>query len=480
MASITRDKNGHRRIQFVDLDDEQLAIRLGKVSQRAVEALKFRVEQLLAAKQTGHALEADTAHWLAALPTAMAEKLARVGLITRPNTKPAANLGPFLDSYLAGRSDLKPSTKIVRGQLIRDLRQFFGEARQVSTISPGDADDFKQWMVGRELAPATIHKRLQVSRSFFQAMLCRKLIAENPFEGVNASATGIQDRQRFVSRDEVRRVLEACPDHHWRSIVALARYGGLRTPSETLSVRWQDINWEAGRIMVRSPKTDHDAGKASRTIPLIAELRPFLTEAFDLAPIGAEHVVDERYRRAAMGAGGRLNANLRTTFTKIVRRAGFEPWPRLFHNLRASRETELVENYPIQVVTDWLRNTPTVAMRHSLMTTDEHFESAVRGEPEAAQKAAQPGRVSARRESQPTRPAHENTPEMPGCASRCEITQLVEVVRTHPCSSIVRAEGTDNQMFGNPSPARIVGIEANHRGFGLPGSECASSSIWSS
>jgi hypothetical protein len=72
-----------------------------------------------------------------------------------------------------------------------------------------------------------------------------------------------------------------------------------------------------------------------------------------------------------------MNANLRTTFGKIVRRAGSQTWPRLFHNLRASREMELVEAYPVQVVTSWLGNTPAVAMWHYLMTTDEHFEATV-------------------------------------------------------------------------------------------------------
>src|SRR6185437_14370054 len=43
-----------------------------------------------------------------------------------------------------------------------------------------------------------------------------------------------------------------------------------------------------------------------------------------------------------------------------------QSWPRLFHNLRASRETELVESYPVQVVTSWLGNTPSAAMRHYL------------------------------------------------------------------------------------------------------------------
>ena len=73
-------------------------------------------------------------------------------------------------------------------------------------------------------------------------------------------------------------------------------------------------------------------------VPLFPELRPILEEAFDLAPEGAVYVV-ERYREASMGPKGWRNCNLRTQFERIINRAGVEPWPRLFHNLRASRET---------------------------------------------------------------------------------------------------------------------------------------------
>jgi integrase len=430
MASVASDPGGRRRILFVAPDGRRPSIRLGKVSQRAAEGIKYRVEQLLESLNLRRPMEADLAQWVTDLEPRMAKKLARVGLIRTPEAKAAATLGPFLKAYIDGRADLKPATKVVRGQVIRDLSEFLGESRDVRTITPGNADDFKQWLVGRELAPTTIHKRLQVARSFFHAMRRRKLIDENPFEGVKAAATGIKDRQRFVTREEIARVLEFCPTHHWRTIVALSRFGGLRCPSEVLSLRWQDIDWEAGRIVVTSPKTEHYAGKASRTIPLFAELRPYLAEAFDLAPDGAEYVVDEKYRKAAMGPSGWMNANLRTTFEKIVKRAGLTPWPRLFHNLRASRETELVESYPVQVVTSWLGNTPGVAMRHYLMTTNEHFDAAVRGQPEAAQKAAQQTHAERRTEPQSVGTAHEKTPVFPGFASGCDSTLPPEVAGT--------------------------------------------------
>jgi integrase len=430
MASIAREKNGNRRILFVAPDGKRPTIRLGKVSQRTAEGIKYRVEQLLESLNFHRSMETDLAQWVTDLEPRLAKKLARVGLIPNAETKASATLGPFLIAYINGRADLKPATKIVRGQVIRDLTEFLGESRDVRTIAPGHADDFKQWLVRRGLAPTTIHKRLQSARSFFHAMRRRKLIDENPFDGVTAAATGIKDRQRFVPRHEIARVLDACPDHHWRSIVALARFGGLRCPSEVLSLRWQDVDWEAGRIVVQSPKTEHHPGKASRTIPLFPELRPMLAEAFDLAPDGAEYVVDEKFRRAAMGPSGWMNANLRTTFQKIVQRAGLQSWPRLFHNLRASRETELVEVYPVQVVTSWLGNTPSVAMRHYLMTTDEHFDAAVNGDIKVAQKAAQHAHAIERNEPQVATAAHKKTPALPGLASSGDFSQLPEMAGT--------------------------------------------------
>ena len=68
MASVSRDAGGKRRILFVAPDGKRKAIRLGKVSQRTAEQVKFRIEQLLEAKLTGYAVDADTAQWIGAGP----------------------------------------------------------------------------------------------------------------------------------------------------------------------------------------------------------------------------------------------------------------------------------------------------------------------------------------------------------------------------------------------------------------------------
>jgi integrase len=89
-----------------------------------------------------------------------------------------------------------------------------------------------------------------------------RLIPADPFTDVGVKAT-MSDRQPFVTPEETAKLIEACPGQDWRRIVALARWGGLRCPSEVLSLAWQDIDWEQGRIRVASPKTAHHPGKGA-------------------------------------------------------------------------------------------------------------------------------------------------------------------------------------------------------------------------
>jgi integrase len=132
-------------------------------------------------------------------------------------------------------------------------------------------------------------------------------------------------------------------------------------------LRWGDIDWERGRMTVRSPKTEQYEGKDSRVLPIFPEVRPQLEQVFNEAEPGTEYVIT-RYRDA--------NSNLRTYFERIIRKAGLQPWPKLFQNLRSTRETELAESFPMHVVCKWIGNSQAVAKEHYLQVTDEHFDRA--------------------------------------------------------------------------------------------------------
>jgi len=77
-----------------------------------------------------------------------------------------------------------------------------------------------------------------------------------------------------------------------------------------------------------------------------------------------------------MGKAGWRNCNLRTRFEKIISNAGLTRWPRLFHNLRSSRQTELAEVFPSHVVCSWMGNSEDIARKHYYQVTDAHFAAA--------------------------------------------------------------------------------------------------------
>jgi len=385
MASLTRRPNGHWWIQYVDVDKSRKTLRLGKVSKRHAEATKLRAEQLLAAKALGHSVDGDTAGWLARLDSAMLEKLEAVRLI-EPQRRASATLGPFIAEYVKGRTDVKPATKEIWRQGERSLLEFFGDNKPLSDVTPGDADRYKLHLVGKKLAPMTVRKRLQFATMIFRAAMRQRLLPENPFCGVTVPAV-MPDKARFITPEETELLLAAAPSVAWRTLIALSRWGGVRVPSEALSLQWSDVNWERGTIAVPEPKVEHHPGRGVRLIPLFEELEPILAEAFEAAPEGAQFVIsDERLRRGIHGDGGWRNANLRTQFLRIIKRAGLQPWPRPFHAMRSSRQTELAERFPAHVVCAWLGNSEAVARQHYLQVTPEHF-AAARGEAKGEAKS---------------------------------------------------------------------------------------------
>ena len=391
MASISTDSKKNVRILFVGPDKKRRTIRLGKVNQKTAEAVKLRVEHLNSALTSNYALDPDTARWVSGIGDDLAEKLAAVGLIPERRSR---TLGEYLNGFLERRrgDGSKPATIVTISRVVTDLTKFFGESIDLRAITVAEAEQFKESYQRRELAGATTYRRLKMCKMFFEHARRLKLITENPFSDVKGKNVNPADRQFYITVGDTLKLIDAA-NPTWRIIVALARFAGLRCPSEVLSLKWADINLAAGRMTVPSPKTEHLEGKAYRVCPIFAALRPHLEDAFELAEPGAVFVVGgpqgELYRANSQKPGGWQNTSLSSAFRKLIKRAGLVAWPRLFHNLRASCETELMQRHPIHVVTAWLGNTPKIALGHYLQTLEMDFEKAVRGGAESGALAAQ-------------------------------------------------------------------------------------------
>lgn len=379
MASLTKRPNGTREIS-VCMGEARPVIRLGRVTKKRAESILSHIENLASCWHTGAALDTETAAWVAKIPDILRKRIEKAGLIgERAQRAQVPTLGAWLDSYIGLRRDLKSGTLCNLHQSRRLLLERFPADMPLDKLTHGEAEDFSLWLrTERGLAEGTVRRQLRRCKQVFAAAIKRKMLTENPFDGIKCSGFA-PDRFYFISLAEARAVLEACPDAEWRLLFALARFGGLRVPSEILPLTWGDVNWEKSCLTVHSPKTEHLDGKGTRLVPIFPELLPYLRDAFEAAEPGTVHLIT-RYRHS--------NVNLRTQLLRIIKKAGLSPWVKPFQNLRSTRETELVESFPVHVVTAWLGNSPDVARKHYLQLTDAHFEKAIGGGGKSAAESA--------------------------------------------------------------------------------------------
>lgn len=381
MASVRFESDRGRkgwRLQFRDGEKRNRSIWLGNVPDYTAQETKAHVEHLVAAVKRGRPPELATADWLEKVDDTLRDKLAGCGLVesVAKRASRVLTLAQWVDEYIASRSDVKAPTRESYEKARTNLVDYFGKKKLLRDVTSEDARKWRIWVKTKgnrrdrnrkSMAEDTVRRRTGLVKQFFKEALECGYVDSNPFGKLPSTTRGNEKRQFFVKAEVIESCMEHCPCGDWQTILALTRFGGLRCPSELVSLRWTDVDLPGGKFVINASKTEHHATGGIRVCPIFPELRPYLERAWDAAPEGAEFVIN-RYRR--------LDQNLRETFLKILARAGTSPWPRLFQNLRASRETELMAKFPAKDVAAWLGNSVPVAMRHYAMATDESFVAA--------------------------------------------------------------------------------------------------------
>lgn len=366
MASISTHA-GNRTIYVVGPDRRRRPIRLGKCSLKQAQTVRGYVEDLARAATTGSAFSEKTASWLASIGDDLRDKLARAGLIARQD---ATTIGELIDKYFARRKgSIKPATKVRMEQARRFLVEHLGEAKRLRDVTRGDAEDFRNWLLNtKKLAEATTRRTCGYASAWFNYAVKHDLVRANPFDAVPRAVTPTQ-KLTYISEEDAQAVSEALPNAEWRLLFALARWGGVRVPSEIRDLTWADIDWARKRLTIKSPKTEHHLGHESRQLPMFPEIAGPLEEVFHAAPEGSVYVLP--FVRERTGAA------LRKPMEKAIKAAGVKPWPRLFHNLRSSRQTDLESRFASHIVCAWLGNSEQIARRHYLQVRDDDFIAAL-------------------------------------------------------------------------------------------------------
>lgn len=367
MASLSKhSRKGviDRFIQFKDESEKWHTIHLGSVTLKTAQTVRTHVDEIWNANTTRTTIPSVTAAWLGDIADVLYRKLVKHGLVKpRIGDDPVA-IGPFIDRYIQKRTDLKPSTLVNLKQAKKKVVGFFTEHRDITTINKGDMQDWHRWLLER-LEPASVAGHFKRAKLFFEDAVSRGIIAVNPGKGIKAGSQSNSARKRYVPADDVMQVIAVTPDAEWQLLFALARFAGLRIPSESAALRWVDINFATKKMKIHASKTERHEDKGVRLVPIVKQLMPYLRAAHQRRNASDRYVTPHLRRE-----------NLRRMGVKLVERSAVEPWPKLFHNLRASCQTDFARHFPEYVVCDWIGNSEKIARKHYLMVTDEHFEEA--------------------------------------------------------------------------------------------------------
>lgn len=397
MSSISVYKGARgdtlRAIQFMGIDRKRRSIRFGVLPANDVEDIKRKIDLVEIYRKGNRAPDPDTAKWLATVDNSVYDKLAAGGLVEprEGGSKPKGmNLGAFLEVYIGQRQllvpkDLSPRTLAIE-QVTRDcLLEKFGAEMPLSEITEGHADDFRNYLLStggrpakrcgsetvirnrKPLSESTTRKRCSIAAKMFGYAVRRRFIGSNPFASVPRANIATTDHA-YIKAADAKAVQAKLPGTQWQLLFALCRWGGLRIGEPRL-LTWADILWDENRILVHSPKTARHSGHSTRLVPIFPEIAELLGKRFQDAADGDEHVLPFLQ--------GRSDASLRKTIERAIVAAGVAPWPRLWHNLRGTRQNELLEaGFKRKAVCAWLGNSSEVAHDHYEKLTDADWAQA--------------------------------------------------------------------------------------------------------
>ena len=365
MASITSLPDGKKRVQFVAPGRNRKTIHLGKVDKRYAESVRVRVEALVGAQLRSEPIDRETSEWLGSIDDWLHGKLAAVGLT---KGRQCRTLGEWMEMFMGSRAGLKPESKRKLEQTRTKLEACFGKDRPLQQISAEDASRWRAGLGKHGLSEAAVKTHTGNAKTMFKELVHREVLLRSPFAHLQGGVTPTKN-SRYVTPEEIEAVIAAAPDAEWRLLIGLARYAGLRTPSETSLLTWDDIDWEAGLMRVRSPKTERHAGHEQRTVPIVPRLMELIRER------RAECDDEDDQLVTIQSAGGR-----RRKMVAMIEAAGVEPWDQTWQTLRRSREVEWMnEGIAPYLVCKWLGHTLSVSARHYTIAVPDEVLSKVTG-----------------------------------------------------------------------------------------------------
>lgn len=205
----------------------------------------------------------------------------------------------------------------VQATLCRDearIRKFLegSGVKKINDITDKIIQNYFNDEFARGIAPITVNRILATLKAWLNFAVRRRYIQENPAKGIKRYRLP-ENPPRFLTHDEVKKVLKIAKKEDIYHAVAAAIYTGMRK-SELFTLEWPDVDFARDTITVRNKADFITKSKRFRVIPLHPALKPILA----------------RIQRKQ----GRCfdTINHRRAFGRIVRKSKLKPFG--WHDLR--------------------------------------------------------------------------------------------------------------------------------------------------
>ena len=225
------------------------------------------------------------------------------------------------------------------------LRKHF-TGRMLSEIDYKALEDFRDrrkenpTQYGTPRSERTVNLEMGLLRHMFRKGVKWGMIEKNPFEnGEDLFYKTRNKRERALTEDEVKKLVEACPPY-LKGIAITGVYTGLRK-GDILNLKWQNIDLEKGVIRLIEAKT-----KKTRVIVLNEDMKKLL----QILPVKGEYLFPNKH--------GKPFRDIKRSFETALKGAGKQGTTRqdkiVFHSLRHTcisllqekgADTTAVKNY---------------------------------------------------------------------------------------------------------------------------------------
>jgi len=349
-----------QRRLFLSFGGQRQSLRLGKMGDFVFLTIKENLLELARRKSNGLDAGNELMAWLKKIDIKLHKKLVRIKLLK--DVKPPLTLEALVADFLNAKKSWAKSTRVTVDVCVKRILAILSSKKQLVSFTQGDADNFEDALKISYPNISTRSKTISIAKQIFKHATRNNLINFDPFSHLKKSSMVNSSRSFYVPANTILLILGHIPNNNsdLKTILILTRFAGCRCPSEVLDLKWSDIDFANKKLNLPSPKTKH-CGKALRIVPLFPELFQHLQSLYQARGTNSEFLLQNR----------NAHKNWRTCFAKLLKKLKIAIWPRLFQNLRASMENDLLNNgVPLHVAAKILGHSVKVQAEHYINVTE--------------------------------------------------------------------------------------------------------------